>query len=327
MSTARVLALLELLQAGGTRRVGDLAERLGVDERTVRRYAEHLAELDIPVRSVRGRYGGYRLAPGFRMPPLMLTDDEAVAVAIGLHAGPDSLAADNALSKLRRVLPAQLADRLGAFLETASFTTPQRPAPADTGVLLTIAQAARDQLSVDITYTDRLGQTTSRRIKPYGVVGHGDRWYVATADRTFRLDRIAKASLPKATASGRGGKPAPAEQGAEAGRGPEARDGDPAGAVLHALATTPWAHHVSVRVQATVEVLQRRLPPGLAVLTPLKNEVRVELRAERLDWVPALLAGLDLPFVIEAPDELHEHVRQLAERLRRIAGGPVDVGL
>jgi len=84
---------------------------------------------------------------------------------------------------------------------------------------------------------------------------------------------------------------------------------------------------VSVRVQATVEVLQRRLPPGLAVLTPLENDVRVELRAERLDWVPALLAGLDLPFVIEAPDELREHVRQLAERLGRIAGGPVDVGL
>ncbi|MFB6725368.1 helix-turn-helix transcriptional regulator [Kribbella sp. NPDC056345] len=313
MSTARVLALLEILQGGGTKRVADLAGRLGVDERTVRRYAEHLADLDIPVRSVRGRYGGLRLAPGFRMPPLMLTDDEAVAVAIGLHAGPDSLAAESALSKLRRVLPAQLADRLGAFLETASFTTTQRPAPADTGVLLTIAQAARDQRSVEITYTDRHGRTTSRNIKPYGVVGHGERWYVATADRTFRLDRIASATLPKATASTAEAAPVP--------------DVDPAGAVLHALATTPWAHEVSVRVQATVEELQRKLPPGLAVLTPLENQVRVELRAERLDWVPALLAGLDLPFVIEQPDELREHVSQLAERLRRIGGRPVDVGL
>jgi len=80
--TARVLALLELLQAGGTHTVGELAGRLGVDERTVRRYVTHLTDLDIPVRSVRGRYGGYQLAPGYRMPPLMLTDDEAVAVLL-----------------------------------------------------------------------------------------------------------------------------------------------------------------------------------------------------------------------------------------------------
>ena len=85
--TARVLALLEILQSGGTRTVGDLAARLGVDERTVRRYVVHLADLGIPVQSVRGRYGGYRLAPGYRMPPLMLTDDEALAVLLGLVAG------------------------------------------------------------------------------------------------------------------------------------------------------------------------------------------------------------------------------------------------
>ncbi len=81
--TARVLALLELLQSGGTRTVGDLADRLGVDERTVRRYVAHLLELDVPVESVRGRYGGYRLGAGYRLPPLMLTDDEAVAVLVG----------------------------------------------------------------------------------------------------------------------------------------------------------------------------------------------------------------------------------------------------
>ena len=85
--TARVLALLEILQSGGTRTVADLAARLDVDPRTVRRYVAHLIDLGIPVRSVRGRFGGYRLAPGYRMPPLMLTDDEAVAVMIGLVAG------------------------------------------------------------------------------------------------------------------------------------------------------------------------------------------------------------------------------------------------
>ncbi|HEY3711395.1 MAG TPA: HTH domain-containing protein, partial [Amycolatopsis sp.] len=116
--TARVLALLEILQSGGTRTVAELAGRLGVDERTVRRYAGHLIDLDVPVRSVRGRYGGYRLAPGFRMPPLMLTDDEALAVLLGLVVArrdglvPASVTAvESATAKVRRVLPEAIGRR------------------------------------------------------------------------------------------------------------------------------------------------------------------------------------------------------------------------
>jgi predicted DNA-binding transcriptional regulator YafY len=298
--------LLELLQNGGTRRVADLADRLGVDERTVRRYAEHLTELGIPVRSVRGRYGGYRLAPGYRMPPLMLTDDEAVALAIGLVVGsraglvPESTGSETALAKLHRVLPARLADRLDALLATSSFTAPPCAGlPTDTAVLLTIAEAARNRLAVELDYTDRHGRSSTRTIAPYGVVAHAGRWYVATADRSFRLDRITSVSMLEATT------------------GP-ATDDDPAHAVLESLATAPWTHQVSVRVSGTVDDVQRRLPLGLAVVTPLGDkpaEVRVELRAESLDWVPALLAGLDLPFVIEAPDELRQRVADLATRL------------
>ncbi|MEV6283626.1 YafY family protein [Kribbella sp. NPDC051770] len=303
--TSRVLALLELLQAGGTRRVGDLADRLGVDERTVRRYAEHLVDLDIPVRSIRGRYGGYRLAAGYRMPPLMLTDDEAVAVAIGLVVGrraglvPDSSASESALAKLHRVLPARLADRLGALLAMSSFTAPLRPTPhVDTDILLTLATAARDRLSVALDYTDRQGRTSARTISPAGVVAHAGRWYVATPDRTFRLDRIISATLLEATNDG--------------------LSVDPASAVLESLATTPWTHHVSVRVAGTADDIERRLPLGLAIVTPLdSSEVRVELRAERLDWVPALLAGLGRPFVVEHPLELREQVAALAHRLGR----------
>src|SRR4051812_36518923 len=124
--TARVLAMLEVLESGGVHRVGALAERLGVDERTVRRYAEHLVALDIPVEAVRGRYGGYRLAPGFRMPPLMLTEDEAVAVVLALATrspAETGAAADTALSKVRRAMPATVSRRIDALLQTTSFTT------------------------------------------------------------------------------------------------------------------------------------------------------------------------------------------------------------
>src|ERR1700750_779506 len=144
--TARVLALLEILQTGGTRTVGDLAGRLGVDERTVRRYVEHLVDLDVPVRSVRGRYGGYRLSPGYRMPPLMLTDEEALAVLIGLLTGRRAgliPAMGNARAKGRRVLPKTLVKRLDALLETVDFTAPAQVATTpEVGVLLTLAEAA-----------------------------------------------------------------------------------------------------------------------------------------------------------------------------------------
>ena len=146
--TARVLSLLELLQSGGVRTVAELAGRLGVDERTVRRYAGHLIDLDVPVESVRGRYGGYRLASGYRMPPLMLCDDEALAVLLGLIAGrrtglvtTTGAASETAAAKIRRVLPERLARRLDAVLGSLAFTAPPGEAPApDTGILLSIAE-------------------------------------------------------------------------------------------------------------------------------------------------------------------------------------------
>ena len=147
--TARVLSLLELLQSGGVRTVAELAGRLGVDERTIRRYADHLLDLDVPVESVRGRYGGYRLAPGYRMPPLMLSDDEALAVMLGLIAGrriglvtATGTASETAAAKIRRVLPGRLARRLDAVLGSLAFTASpgQTPAP-DGAVLLSIADA------------------------------------------------------------------------------------------------------------------------------------------------------------------------------------------
>src|SRR5580692_2404577 len=142
--TARVLTLLELLQSGGIRTVAELADRLGVDERTVRRYVDHLIDLEVPVESVRGRYGGYRLAPGYRLPPLMLTDDEALAVLLGLVAGrrvglmaATGTASETAAAKIRRVMPARLLGKLEAVLGSLAFTaSPGELAVPETAVLL-----------------------------------------------------------------------------------------------------------------------------------------------------------------------------------------------
>ena len=164
--TARVITLLDLLQSGGTHTLAELAERLDVDERTVRRYVDHLRELDIPVESLRGRYGGYRLAPGQRMPPLMLTDDEALATVLGLIAakqreGQLPAASESALAKIRRVLPRALARKLDALVASASFTQAAGRAPeAETHILLTLAEAARDQRRVLVGYASRNGAST-----------------------------------------------------------------------------------------------------------------------------------------------------------------------
>jgi predicted DNA-binding transcriptional regulator YafY len=318
--TARVLALLELLQSGGVRTVAELASRLEVDERTVRRYADHLIDLEVPVESVRGRYGGYRLAPGYRMPPLMLSDDEALAVLLGLVAGrrtglatATGTASETAAAKIRRVLPGRLARRLDAVLGSLAFTSPpgQTPAP-DAAVLLSIADAVRHRRPVLIRYTAADGRRSERTLHPYGLVAHSGRWYVTGADpgigqdRTFRLDRIA------------GARTLPGSFEPPAGL-------DPAQHVLSGLATTPYRHDVTLAIQGTIEQIRARLPASVATVQELPPAgdadpqtepwYRVELHAERLDWLPPLLASLDRPFAIEQPDELRDLTAALASRL------------
>jgi predicted DNA-binding transcriptional regulator YafY len=257
--TTWILALLEILQSGGTRTVSDLAARLDVDERTVRRYVVHLGELGIPVRSVRGRYRGYRLAPGYRMPALMLTDDEALAVLLGLVTGRRAgllttsvAAAESAAAKVARVLPEALGRRLDALLQNTDFTVRARPViELETTVLLVLAEAARDRRPVAMSYTSPNGRRSERTVHPYGIVAHSGRWYVTGADsasgetRTFRLDRITTPQLQAGTF--------------------DVPDGfDPAEHVLSGLAEAPHRHPVSVRVQGTSEQVRARLPAGIA---------------------------------------------------------------
>lgn len=323
--TARVLALLEILQSGGTFGVADLARRLSVDERTVRRYATHLTELGIPVEARRGRYGGYRLAPGYKLPPLMLTDEEAVAVALGLAAGrraglvtAGSAATESAAAKLRRVLPASLARRIDALLSTMDVTGPARqPAPPpSTEVLLALAEAASSRLPVRLTYTSWQGRSSERGLDPYGLVFHSGRWYVTGRDhasgsvRTFRLDRIGAVSAASA-----------ASAADAAGGAFEIPAGfDPASHVLTGLASVPWAHEISVLLHTSLAEAQRRIPPSAGTLTEVASGVRLTARAEHLGGAAQMLAGLGWAFTIERPAALGAEVRALAARLLTHAG-------
>ena len=326
--TSRVLALLAILQAGGTRTVDELARSLDVDERTVRRYIDHLVELDIPVRSLRGRYGGYRLEPGYRMPPLMLTNDEALAVLLGLVAGRRAglvttsiEAAESAAAKLHRVLPELVSRKLDALLEITDFTL--RPTPVvspETEVLLLLAEATQQHRPVRIGYRAADGAASERTLNPYRIVAHSGRWYVTGDDsvsrgtRTFRLDRITTTEMLDNTFD------SPSEF-------------DAAEHLLSGLANAPHQHAVSLRVQGTADEVRLQFPPGLVAVeddADLDGFVRVRLQAERLDWVPALLAGLDRSFVIEQPDALRELVQSLAQRLinsaRHTSSGPPASG-
>jgi predicted DNA-binding transcriptional regulator YafY len=308
-----VLALLELLQAHHVLGGRDLAERLGVDERTVRRYAATLSDLGVPVTARRGRYGGYRLLPGYKLPPLMLTDDEAVAVVLGLAAAQrlglatTAPATAPALAKIRRVLPAALAQRLDAVGETLGFTLrPRQAAPADSDTLLTLGAATRERRPVTLDYRSWRGEQSVRRVDPYGLVFHAGRWYLTAHDhtreqrRTFRLDRIAAVRPEEGSFAVPEGFDAVAE-------------------VVRALAGVPYAFEVEVLLEADLDTLRPRLPPTVGRLVQEPAGVLLTARADRLDGMAQLLAGLGCPFTVRAPDELRAAVAAHADRLASYA--------
>lgn len=311
--TTRTLALLELLQARPGLTGAEIARRLEIDERTVRRYASRLVELGIPVVASRGRYGGYRLLPGFRLPPLMLDDDEATAVVLGLIAGRSlglattttGVAAESALAKLQRVLPASLRERVAAVESSLGLTLPPRGGRApETAIVLSLAAAAHQRRRVRIRYGSYRGDASERSLDPYGLVVHGGGWYVTGHDhlrgevRTFRLDRIIGASLTDERFS-------PPD------------DFDPVRTVTESLARVPYAHEVSVVfTEVTLAEVRRRIPPTVGELSELDSGgVLLRTRAEQLDGMAKMLAGLGWPFAIQRPDELRTAVRDLARKL------------
>ncbi|MFD8318144.1 helix-turn-helix transcriptional regulator [Kitasatospora purpeofusca] len=307
---SRILALLELLQARPGLTGAELAERLDVDVRTVRRYAARLAELGIPVQADRGRYGGYRLLPGYRLPPLMLTGDEAASVVLGLLAGRRSglsvgeQAGESALAKIQRVLPPALRDQVAAVEQTLGLTAAPATGPSPAAsALFTLAEAARRSHRVRLDYRDRTGTPSEREFDPYGLVFHSGRWYTTGLDhrsgeqRTFRLDRI------RSVHPGGTGFEPPA-------------DADPVRRVLESLASVPWQHEIEVVLTAGLDEARHRIPPTAGTVTATEDgRVLLRARAERLDGMAVMLAGLGWPFTVRRPAALRDEVRALAARL------------
>jgi predicted DNA-binding transcriptional regulator YafY len=200
--TGRVLTVLELLQSRPSITGMEIADRLECDIRTVRRYIGKLEDVGIPVESVRGPSGGYRLRPGFRLPPLIFTEDEASAILLGLVGTPwlraslPSAAIESTLSKISRVLPTKTRDQVEALTKLLVMPT-DTGSILDVDLLLRLSQASRGSRCIRLEYQSR--DSTSRVIEPYGVVGYDGRWYVVgfcrlrQGMRVFRLDRIKNA--------------------------------------------------------------------------------------------------------------------------------------
>jgi predicted DNA-binding transcriptional regulator YafY len=301
--TDRVLRLLEALQDRPSATGPELAQELEVDVRTLRRDIVALRDLGIPVEGERGRGGSYRIKPGYRVPPLMFTSQEAAAVALGLMAAKRlGIETDGALAKVRRVLPDRLKLGVESLEHTLGFTGHIDAEPPDGETLLALADAARRARRLNVRYTDSQGETTTREITPWGVVAHGGRWYVAAFDHTRETPRTLRADRTRDVRPRGSGFRAP-------------KGFDPTDFVSRSLASVPWQHGIEVLLHTDARSAEQRFPPTLAELQPTDDGTLLRMRADSLDWAAGLLAGAGCDFTIIHPPELRDSVRALAERL------------
>jgi predicted DNA-binding transcriptional regulator YafY len=311
--TARLLELLEVLQTQTLTTGREIADRLGIDPRTARRYVSALQELGIPIEGQRGVGGGYRIRPGYRLPPLMLSDDEAVVVALGvLAAGRLGLtssrqAVDGAQAKIHRVLPDGLRRRVEALETALDFTaTPKAGVPVAGDALLRLADAIRRRRRLRVSYRSFSGEPSRRELSPHGLVVHSGRWYLAAYDhgredlRTFRVDRMRRVAMRAEPAS-------------------DPPDGfDAVTHVTTSIARVRWPHEVEVLLDLPVGEAMRRIPATLAELVDEDGRTLLRMRVSSLDWTATVLAGLGCEFSIVKPDELRESVHALASRLAAV---------
>jgi predicted DNA-binding transcriptional regulator YafY len=311
--TSRALMALELIHDRPGVSGEALARRLGVSTRAARRYVGILREAGIPVESTSGRYGGYRVGRGFRVPPLMFSTEQALALVMaavrGRHAVGGTGAVDEALDKIVRVLPAAAAQPVEALRQVRSPR--DEPGGPDPALASRLVRAAQDGVRVRLSYRTHPERPARQMdVDPWGVALRHDRWYLlgwshtAEATRVLRLDRV------------------------EAVTDTEHRFDPPAGldvadAVDEHL-SEGWGEQVSVVVDAPPELVACWLPRHLGRREPIDGGARTRVLAstENPDWYARQLARLEAPYRIEGPDALKEACRRLGELVVRAAGPP-----
>lgn len=316
--TTRVLAVLELLQSRGRVTGAELAERLEVDGRTVRRYITILQDLGIPIEGERGRYGAYHLRPGYKLPPLMFSDDEALAVVLGLLAAQRlgmigaAPAVEGARAKIERVLPEQLRAKLQAVQESLVFDVPPPETTPNSDTVILLGTAAHQRRRVHLRYrSPKADAETERDINPYGLLYRAGSWYMAAychlrSDmRLFRIDRVVSAEPRNETFTRPVGF-------------------NTLAFVHYSLATVRDEWAAEILLQTTLEAASLHISPALALLDETEDGVLFRCNVDDLDWLARYLVGLPFRFTVQHPPELRATLEELAGEIMAAAGSTSD---
>jgi predicted DNA-binding transcriptional regulator YafY len=311
-TSSRLLELLALLQARRDWPGNELAERLEVSGRTVRRDVERLRRLGYPVESLTGPAGGYQLRAGTAMPPLLLDDDEAIAIAVGLRTAARASVtgieetAVRALVKLEQILPSHLRRRVSA-LGAATVALPDGGPTVDPQDLTVIAAACRDKECIRFAYRRRDDDESRREVEPHSVVNLGRRWYLVAWDRgrgdwrTFRVDRMTD---PTATGVRFAPRKLPAKDGAAF--------------IQRSMTTAPHRYEARVTLHVPADEIKRRVSPYWGTITPIDERTCSYTSGDDdLHWLAMRIVMLGVDFEVSEPPELVEHLRELAGRLER----------
>jgi predicted DNA-binding transcriptional regulator YafY len=314
-TSARLLRLLSLFQVQRYWSGADLAHRLDITARTLRRDVDRLRSLGYPVQSTSGTAGGYQLGAGATLPPLLLDDEEAVAVVLGLQTSASGAvsgieeASMRALTKLEQMLPSRLRHRVAAL---HAFILPlgSRGPTVDAERLSAIAGACRDQQGIRFSYHNRTGTPSTRSVEPHRLVHTGYRWYLVAWDlarkdwRTFRVDRIA--GKLKTSMRFKPRKP------------PE---GDFAAFVSKSLSQVPYPVQARLTLGAPVDAVAKRIPSSVGVLEAIDDRsCMLRMGSHSLEGITIHLLLLGVSFQVHEPPELIDYIRQLTDRLSRATG-------
>ncbi len=312
---ARLLNLLSLLQTPREWPGTELADRLGVSPRTIRRDIDRLRDLGYPVQATMGAIGGYRLIAGTAMPPLLLDDEEAVAIAVGLRAAAGHAVAGleeasvRALGKLLQVLPGRLRHRVGALNTATVALLPGDGTTVDPDDLTVIAGAVTNRERLRFAYLTYDGTASRRNVEPERLVSAGHRWYLVGYDldrddwRLFRVDRLGE---PHATGARFTPRPLPAEDAA---------------AYVAGKLRRPTLTTIVATVHTSAEELRRRFGRCDGSIEPIDEHSCLLRTTDSVEWTAMRLLRLGHPFEVSAPEEMRVFLRSLADQANHAAGG------